>query len=218
MTNRHPRTQIDEIDRTAVVVAGHRGDHATVDAAVSSPDPATRAAAIGALRRQGRLRADELIARLDDPHPEVRRRAADEAARAAVDDGNDLGDVAPLITRLVTALRDETDVAERAAFALGEFAEAAVAAEAALCTAAIDHDEALVREAAVAALGAIGVGLDTILAALGDRATVRRRAVIALAPFDDERVDTALRRALDDRDWEVRQAAEDLLSDDPDDA
>ena len=50
-----------------------------------------------------------------------------------------------------------------------------------------------------------------MLAACRDRATVRRRAVIALAAFEGPEVDAALRTALDDRDWQVRQAAEDLL-------
>ena len=75
------------------------------------------------------------------------------------------------------------------------------------------HDDALVREAAVAALGALGdpAGLPAVLAAAGDKATVRRRAVLALAPFDGPEVDAALARATEDRDWQVRQAAEDLL-------
>ena len=68
------------------------------------------------------------------------------------------------------------------------------------------------REAAVAALGAIGdpAGLPAILAATSDKPAVRRRAVLALAPFDGPEVDAALERALSDRDWQVRQAAEDL--------
>ncbi|MEY3679413.1 MAG: hypothetical protein RL547_25, partial [Actinomycetota bacterium] len=37
------------------------------------------------------------------------------------------------------------------------------------------------------------------------------RAVLALAPFDGPDVQAALKKALDDRDWQVRQAAEDLL-------
>ncbi|HEY9558295.1 MAG TPA: HEAT repeat domain-containing protein, partial [Acidimicrobiales bacterium] len=83
-----------------------------------------------------------------------------------------------------------------------------------LCRLATGHDDALVREAAVAALGAIGdeAALPTILAATGDKATVRRRAVLALAPFEGPEVDQALERALEDRDWQVRQAAEDLSS------
>jgi hypothetical protein len=39
---------------------------------------------------------------------------------------------------------------------------------------------------------------------------VRRRAVLALAPFDGPEVDAAIDAALEDRDWQVRQAAEDL--------
>jgi HEAT repeat protein len=35
--------------------------------------------------------------------------------------------------------------------------------------------------------------------------------VLALAPFDGPAVDAALQEALGDRDWQVRQAAEDLL-------
>jgi hypothetical protein len=37
--------------------------------------------------------------------------------------------------------------------------------------------------------------------------------VIALAPFEGKEVEAALARALDDRDWQVRQAAEDLTAD-----
>jgi HEAT repeat protein len=77
---------------------------------------------------------------------------------------------------------------------------------------AIDHDDPLVREASVAALGAIGDerGLPSILAGCIDKPAVRRRAVLALAPFEGPQVDAALEAALVDRDWQVRQAAEDL--------
>ena len=69
------------------------------------------------------------------------------------------------------------------------------------------------REACVASLGAIGDprGLPTILHGCTDKPAVRRRAVLALAPFDGDAVDTALQSALVDRDWQVRQAAEDVL-------
>ena len=82
-----------------------------------------------------------------------------------------------------------------------------------LAALATDADDALVREAAVAALGSIGdeAALPAILAATADKATVRRRAVLALAPFEGPEVDAALERARSDRDWQVRQAAEDLL-------
>ena len=90
-------------------------------------------------------------------------------------------------------------------------------AVAALSAAAGHHDDARCREAAVAALGAIGdpAGLPAVLAALDDKPTVRRRATVALAGFDDPEVrpavDAALRTAARDRDWQVRQAAEELL-------
>ena len=77
----------------------------------------------------------------------------------------------------------------------------------------------LVRESAVAALGALADerGLDAILAGTTDKPAIRRRAVLALAPFVGpdharaEEVAAALQRALTDRDWQVRQAAEDVM-------
>jgi HEAT repeat protein len=63
-----------------------------------------------------------------------------------------------------------------------------------------------------AALGAIGDdrGLPSILAGCVDLPAVRRRAVLALAPFEGGEVEAAVEVALSDRDWQVRQAAEDL--------
>ena len=83
---------------------------------------------------------------------------------------------------------------------------------AALGRAATDHDDPLVREAAVAALGALGdpSTLPVVLAACDDKPAVRRRAVLALAAFDGAEVEARLALALTDRDWQVRQAAEDL--------
>jgi HEAT repeat protein len=108
-------------------------------------------------------------------------------------------------------------VVEMAAWACGEQGEHADGGVddvvlARLIVLATDHADALVREAAVASLGAIGdpAGLPAILAATRDKPAVRRRAVLALAPFDDPDVDAALERARTDRDWQVRQAAEDL--------
>jgi len=103
-------------------------------------------------------------------------------------------------------------VVEVAAWALGEQESGAAGAVDGLAALATSHSDALCREAAVAALGAIGDerGLPAILAATADKATVRRRAVISLAPFSGPRVDAALEAALHDRDWQVRQAAEDL--------
>ena len=54
--------------------------------------------------------------------------------------------------------------------------------------------------------------LPVVLAALDDTPNIRRRAAIALAAFDDPAAEEGLRRCLDDRDWQVRQAAEELLA------
>ena len=189
--------------RAAVAEAGHTGDRATALAARSDPDPGVRATALGALRRLGTLSPADLLVALADPSPIVRRRAAEEVAA---------DDPGPTVSLL--GLLDDPDptVIEVAAWGCGERTPPEPGAVAAL-TRLVDHDDALVREAAVASLGAIGdpAGLPAILAATRDRATVRRRAVIALAPFDGPEVDAALERATTDRDWQVRQAAEDPL-------
>jgi HEAT repeat protein len=57
-----------------------------------------------------------------------------------------------------------------------------------------------------------------VLRACDDKPAVRRRAVLALAAFEGPEVEARLRQALTDRDWQVRQAAEDLLGDQRDDA
>ena len=178
--------------------AGHRGDERAARGLLADPAPAVRATALGALARIGALTDADLERSLADPAPAVRRRACQLAA------GRPAPDLRPL-------LADDPAVAEMAAWALGERAERA--AVPALSDMATGHPEPLCRESAVAALGAIGdpAGLPAILTATGDRPAVRRRAVLALAPFEGPEVDAALRRALEDRDWQVRQAAEDLL-------
>ena len=82
-----------------------------------------------------------------------------------------------------------------------------------LATIATSHPEAVCREAAVAALGALGHpdGLRAVLAAMGDKPALRRRAAVALAAFEAPEAELALERAAQDRDWQVRQVAEDLL-------
>jgi HEAT repeat protein len=83
----------------------------------------------------------------------------------------------------------------------------------ALIASATNDERALVREACIASLGAIGDarGLPAILSGCTDKPAVRRRAVLALAPFEGPLVDEALQRALSDNDWQVRQNAEDMV-------
>lgn len=186
--------------RRSAALAGHAGDESTARALLDDSEPAVRVTALGALARMGALKPADAAAALVDPEPAVRRRGC-EVAAALVD-----VDLRPLLAD------PDTGVVEVAAWALGERESAAVDAVAALAAVATGHDDALCREAAVAALGAIGdeAGLPAILAATADKAAVRRRAVIALAPFSGDAVDAALEAALGDRDWQVRQAAEDL--------
>jgi HEAT repeat protein len=194
-----------------VILAGHAGDAATARLHLGDEDPKVRAAALAALARAGDLDPGSVAAALADPDPSVRRRALEVAAAS---------DLPTDQMPLVALLSDPDDrVVEAAAWALGEQDPPDPAATGPLCGLAREHTDPLVREAAVAALGAIGdpAALDTILAATTDIATVRRRAVIALAPFEGSGVDEALERARDDRDWQVRQAAEDLLAAPPSD-
>lgn len=162
-----------------------------------------RGAALGALARIGSLADSDLEQALSDPSPAVRRRAAELSWRSGLPEGE-------LVTMLTTHLDDEDQVVEAICAALGELqARTACGALAAVAT---GHTDPLCREAAVAALGAIGAveSLPSILAALGDRPAVRRRAVLALAAYEGPEVDAALAASLEDRDWQVRQAAEDL--------
>jgi HEAT repeat protein len=194
--------------RRAAALAGHTGDEGAARRALADADAAVRATALGALERTGHLTTRDLTTALSDASAAVRRRACEAVARLP-------GDASPSL--LPCLADDDPSVAEVAAWASGERAPAEPGAVAALAQVATEHPDALVREAAVAALGAIGDehGLPAILAAMEDKATVRRRAVIALAPFEGEAVDAALERGRADRDWQVRQAAEDLSGSSP---
>ncbi len=187
--------------RRAVAAAGHTGDRSTARLGLESEDPAVRATALGALERLGELTDAALAAYLtDDPDVAVRRRAAEIAAlHPAID--------------LLGALHDaDPAVVEVAAWSCGEHESNRGAIVDRLIELAGTASDALVREAAVAALGAIGDdrAVAAIVTATSDKPAVRRRAVLALAPFDGPDVDAAIERALTDRDWQVRQAAEDL--------
>jgi HEAT repeat protein len=195
------------------VLAGFEPD-ADPLAVADDPDPAVRAASLGAAARRGVLEPARLAAALSDPDPAVRRRAAALAGAALAADG---ATGAVVAGPLIEALGDGDHlVAEMAAWALGEAGQSAALNDDvvdALCATAGDHHDPIVREAAVAALGAIGAprAVDTVLEALSGAPALRRRAALSLAAFDDARVDPALRRCLEDRDWQVREVAETLL-------
>ena len=196
------RVNVDR--RREVAIAGHTGDEATARGALADDDPTVRATALAALQRMGAATTADVSVLTGDGDPTVRRRAAEVARHHPSID-------------LVPLLADaDPGVVEAAAWSLGEREQATDSVISALAGVATSHDDPLCREAAVAALGAIGDdrGLPAILAGTSDKPAVRRRAVIALAPFEGPEVDAALQRALKDRDWQVRQAAEDLLAED----
>jgi HEAT repeat protein len=190
--------------RRATIVAGHRGDHRSVLRALDDAAPQVRVAAIGAAARCQLLSPDHLGVALGDDSASVRLRAVDVVAGVP-------GDEPPSLEPLLED--DDVMVIERAAWASGEREPAESGIVEPLAALATGHPHKLVRESSVAALGAIGrpEGLPAILAALGDVATIRRRAVLALAPFAGPEVTAALETALTDRDWQTRQAAADVL-------
>ena len=189
--------------RRRAILAGHGADPDTARELLADPEPLVRVAALGALDRLGSLTSAEVAVALVDQSPAVRRRGLEATAT-----GHD-GDPASLL--------DDEDplVVETACWALGERAGIDTRGLLRLFGVASGHEDVLCREAAVAALGALGhpEGLTVVLEALKDRPTVRRRAVLALAAFEGPEVETALQQALTDRDWQVRQAAEDLIGD-----
>ena len=140
---------------------------------------------------------------LVDGDPSVRRRAAELAATH------------PGVALLPVLDDPDPSVVEMAAWATGERGSTSVVGRLSLLAAGpTGHPDPLCREAAVASLGAIGdpAGLEAVLAALDDKPAIRRRAAVALAAFEGPEVEAALTRCLDDRDWQVRQVAEDLLA------
>jgi HEAT repeat protein len=141
---------------------------------------------------------------LGDADVEVQRDALEQLAHAS--------DVEPAV--LDDAMRmlndDDALVVDAAVFVMGEhlFAPSVPC----LIEVAANHEDARCRESAIAALGAIGddTALPTIIAALEDKAPVRRRAIVALSNFEGPEVEAALERAGDDKDWQVRAAVTQL--------
>lgn len=193
---------MSEEARFEVIAAGFSGNQSVAEAGLLSPDGSTRASALRALARLQVLSPDTINNFLRDEDPEVRRTAVELAA--------------PFASVLVHTLIDDDDVfvAEMTAWCLGERLPIRDEEINILIDRTTSHAEAVVREACAAALGSIGDerGLTAILAACADKPAVRRRAILALAPFEGDEVDAALTKALDDKDWQVRQNAEDLLN------
>ena len=194
----------------SLIRAVHLGDVDMLRGALADTNAHHRVLAMSGLSKLGAATPADMASAALDPDRSVRHRVAQLGAR----------DESVAVEVLLALLDDnEFAVAETAAWALGERFEDRTGdlldplVLDALCRSAQNHPHQMVRESCVAALGSIGDdrGLPAILAGCRDKPAVRRRAVLALAPFDGADVDAALHRALSDRDWQVRQAAEDLL-------
>jgi len=188
--------------RFDVIAAGFSGDYSVALEALQHEDGTVRASALRALARIGTLTAEILAPFIQDSHIETRRTAVELAV--------------PFPSVNVHQCIDDSDVfvAEMAAWCIGERTPVSDIEVETLIDRTTSHSEAVVREACAAALGSLGDerGLPAILAACSDKPAVRRRAILALAPFEGDEVDAALQRALEDKDWQVRQNAEDLLN------
>ncbi|MCP4228002.1 MAG: hypothetical protein GY773_32040 [Actinomycetia bacterium] len=185
-----------------IAEAGHRGDTQLVGEALQAHDPHIRHTALGAAERLKILDIERLSAFLGDEDLQVRRRALELAARF---------EPTQALIQAVATLLDGDATAEAAAFAIGELGTDDATIVSRLEDQATTHDDVLCRESAVAALGSLGLGKQAVLAATGDVAPVRRRAIIALANFEGDDVEAAINAALGDRDWQVRQISEDLV-------
>ena len=187
--------------RTRVAVAGHDNDPDTARSGLADDDSIVRIAALRSLGRLQDLQINEHTEALRDPSPPVRIAALELALLSK----------GPEIASLLDD--EEPMVVESAAWALGERGDHTTSTIDRLAAVAGAHDDPLAREAAVAALGAIGDerGLPAILAATTDKPAVRRRAIISLAAFEGPEVDAAWERARTDRDRQVRDAVEELL-------
>jgi HEAT repeat protein len=200
--------------RRHMITAGHAGQDERARQGLRDPDAGVQAAALGALARLGALTVPDIAHALTTGPVAMRRRATDAALSV-----HGRGARSSLYALLEQSLADPDPlVVVGAAWFLAE--RRVTAAVNALAVTTRAHDDVRCREAAVAALGAIGdpAGLPAVIDALEDKPTVRRRATVALAGFDDPRAEPALRRAAQDRDWQVRQAADELMDEAPRDA
>ncbi|WP_420610640.1 HEAT repeat domain-containing protein [Candidatus Poriferisodalis sp.] len=226
--------------RLEAVVAGHRGEATVAERLLDDDDPGVRAAALGALARCGALQAEQVRRALGDEAVAVRCRAA-ELAPPEVEFVALLSDPDASVVQVAAAAlgerdRDPGSVEDLCRVAGGHddplCRESAVAALGAIA-AGLDAEAGAPQEAAAdpvagpgatptataskqaepgaAHVAARGMALEMLLAAMDDRPQIRRRALLGLYQFDDDRAADAVRAALEDRDRQVRAIAGELL-------
>ncbi len=186
--------------RQRVIELSLNGEFQVVTEYLEHPDPDVRATALRVLDNEGKLEKGIVERSLSDSAFKVR-----SALAYLLSTNRD-------IPAMKFLLDEDAEIVEIACWGIGERGDTSAEVLDVLQSITESHSDSLCRESAVAALGALGNrdALGSILKAVEDIATVRRRAVLALAPFDGPEVELAITKALEDRDWQVRQAAEDI--------
>ena len=186
--------------RQRIIELSLNGEFQLVTEYLEHPEPDVRATALRVLDNEGKLEKGIVERSLSDSAFKVRNALAHLISR-----NRD-------IPAMKFLLDEDAEIVEIACWGIGERGDASAEVLDVLQSINESHSDSLCRESAVAALGALGNrdALGSILKAVVDIATVRRRAVLALAPFDGPEVELAIAKALEDRDWQVRQAAEDI--------
>lgn len=197
---------MEPLDRELLRASFDNGDESAtlLIANLAAPTARHRVLALRGLVRRGAMDTQRWHAVLADADVEVQRDALEQLAHAS--------DVASaVLDDAMSMLRDEDAlVVDAAAFVMGEHLYAPSVP--ALIEVAAHHEDARCRESAISSLGALGddTALPTIIAALEDKAPIRRRAIVALSNFEGPEVEAALERAGEDRDWQVRAAVTQL--------
>ena len=186
--------------RQRIIELSLNGEFQLVTEYLEHPEPDVRATALRVLDNEGKLEKGIVERSLSDSAFKVRNALAYLISR-----NRD-------IPAMKFLLDEDAEIVEVACWGIGERGDASAEVLDVLQSITESHSDSLCRESAVAALGALGNrdALGSILKAVEDIATVRRRAVLALAPFDGPEVELAIAKALEDRDWQGRQAAEDI--------
>ena len=186
--------------RQRIIELSLNGEFQLVTEYLEHPEPDVRATALRVLDNEGKLEKSIVERSLSDSAFKVRNALAYLISR-----NRD-------IPAMKFLLDEDAEIVEIACWGVGERGDTSAEILDVLQSITESHSDSLCRESAVAALGALGNrdALGSILKAVEDIATVRRRAVLALAPFDGPEVELAIAKALEDRDWQVRQAAEDI--------
>jgi HEAT repeat protein len=199
-------TLVEPLDRELLKASFDAGEESLtlLVANLSAPIARHRVLALRGLVRRGAMVTTRWRSVLDDTDIEVRRDALEQLAHEKAVESAVLDEALRMLND------DDALVVDAVAFVMGEHLYAPSVPG--LIEVAATHEDARCRESAIAALGAIGddAALPTIIAALEDKAPVRRRAIVALSNFEGPEVEAALERAGDDKDWQVRAAVTQL--------